>query len=69
MLARPHALWRATDPSCTSTHANSECGIGVNVRHVIGERFDDVQSAAERAMSSVTLEQIIAQYRKRVDAL
>lgn len=51
------------------THTNPECGVGVNVQHVIGERFDDVQRAAERAMSSVTLEQIIAQYRERVDAL
>lgn len=35
---------------------------------VIGEYFDDVQRAAEDAMASVTLEQIIAQYRERVDA-
>lgn len=51
------------------THTNPECGVGVNVQHVIGERFDDVQRAAEQAMSSVTLEQIIVQYRERVDAL
>ena len=51
------------------THTNPECGVGVNVQRVIGERFDDVQRAAERAMSSVTLEQIIAQYRERVDTL
>ena len=36
---------------------------------VIGEHFDDVQRAAEDAMASVTLEQVIAQYRERVDAL
>ena len=51
------------------THTNPECGVGMNVQRVIGERFDDVQRAAERAMSSVTLEQIISQYRERVDAL
>ena len=50
------------------THTNPECGVGVNVQRVIGERFGDVQRAAERAMSAVTLEQIIAQYRERVDA-
>ena len=48
------------------THTNPECGVGMNVQRVIGERFDDVQRAAERAMSSVTLEQIITQYRERV---
>ena len=51
------------------THTNPECGVGVNVQGVIGECFDDVQRAAEQAMSSVTLEQIIAHYRARVDAL
>ena len=51
------------------THTNPECGVGMNVQRVIGERFDDVQRTAERAMSSVTLEQIISQYRERVDAL
>ena len=51
------------------THTNPECGVGVNVQHVIREHFEDVQRAAEQAMSSVTLEQIIAQYRERVNEL
>ena len=51
------------------THTNPECGVGVNVQSVIGECFDNVQRAAEQAMSSVTLEQIIAHYRARIDAL
>lgn len=66
-------VYRAVEGDCPllhlDTHTNPECGVGVNVQRVIGERFDDVQRAAERAMSSVTLEQIITQYRERVDAL
>ena len=48
------------------THTNPACGVGVNVQLVIGERFADVQHAAERAMASVSLADIIAQYRERL---
>lgn len=48
------------------THTNPACGVGVNVQLVIGERFADVQRAAERAMEKVTLADIIAQYRERI---
>ena len=48
------------------THTNPACGLGVNVQLVIGERFEEVQQAAEQAMCRVTLEQIIEQYEKRI---
>lgn len=48
------------------THTNPACGVGVNVQLVIGERFADIQHAAERAMASVSLADIIEQYRERI---
>ena len=48
------------------THTNPACGVGANVQIVIGERFADVQHAAERAMASISLADIIAQYRGRL---
>lgn len=48
------------------THTNPLCGVGVNVQVVIGERFADVQLAAESAMAAVTLADIIAGYQKRL---
>lgn len=48
------------------THTNPECGVGVNAQLVIGEFFRDVQQAAEDAMASISLAQIIEQYRERV---
>lgn len=47
------------------THTNPACGVGVNVQLVIGEEFARVQAAAERAMSDVTLADIIGRYRQR----
>lgn len=47
------------------THVNPACGVGVNVQAVIGEKFSDVQRAAERAMDAVALAEIIAAYRER----
>jgi Rrf2 family protein len=47
------------------THTNPACGVGVNVQLVIGEYFTHIQVAAEQAMSQVTLEQIIQEYKKR----
>lgn len=51
------------------THTNPACGVGVNVQAVIGERFHDVQCAAERAMAEVTLADLIAGFRSRVEGL
>lgn len=51
------------------THTNPACGVGVNVQFVIGERFAEVQSAAEHAMAATSLESIIEQYLSRVSAL
>ena len=48
------------------THTNPECGLGVNVQLVIGERFGEVQQAAEQAMDRVTLAQVIEQYERRI---
>lgn len=48
------------------THTNPACGVGVNVQFVIGERFSDVQRAAENAMSAITLADIIEEYRQRI---
>ena len=48
------------------THTNPACGVGVNAQLVIGERFRDVQQAAENAMANISLAQIIEQYRERV---
>lgn len=45
------------------THTNPACGVGVNVQLVIGQRFSEVQQIAEAAMESITLAQIIEQYR------
>ena len=49
------------------THINPACGVGVNVQVVIGERFGDVQQAAERAMAEISLAEIVAQFRARVE--
>ncbi|OUP11102.1 Rrf2 family transcriptional regulator [Collinsella sp. An2] len=51
------------------THTNPACGIGVNVQLVIGERFAAVQHAAEKAMVTVTLAEIIEAYRQRTSEL
>ena len=48
------------------THINPACGVGVNAQLVIGERFSEVQAAAEAAMKAISLEDIIRQYRKRI---
>ena len=48
------------------THTTPACGVGVNVQLVIGERFDEVQRAAEEAMAIISLAQIIEQYEARV---
>ena len=51
------------------THTNPACGVGVNAQLVIGERFADVQRAAESAMADISLAQIIRQYEARVREL
>ena len=51
------------------THTNPACGVGVNAQLVIGERFADVQQAAEGAMAGISLAQIIRQYEARVREL
>lgn len=75
-LARPpHAItmldvYRAVEQGVPllhlDTHTNPACGVGVNVQLVIGECFADVQLAAERTMSAISLADIIAQYRARI---
>ena len=66
MLEVYHAVEGTKPLLHLDTHTNPACGVGVNAQLVIGERFREVQQAAENAMANISLAQIIEQYRERV---
>lgn len=47
------------------THTNPECGVGVNIQLALQDYYQDVQDAAEKRMSKITLQDIINSYCKR----
>lgn len=48
------------------THTNPECGVGVNIQLALHDYYQDVQDAAEKRMSRITLQDIIDSYYKRI---
>lgn len=48
------------------THTNPACGVGVNIQLALADCYQEIQSAAERKMEEITLEDIIALYRQRL---
>lgn len=49
------------------THTNPQCGVGVYVQGVIAGCYGEVQTAAEQTMGRITLQDILDQYRERLD--
>ena len=47
------------------TDTNPECGIGVNIQLALKDYYEDVQSVAEKRMSQITLQDIVATYYQR----
>ena len=48
------------------THINPECGVGVNIQLALQEYYDQVQRAAQKAMGSITLGDVVRSYDVRV---
>lgn len=49
------------------THTNPECGVGVNIQLVIRDCYDQVQKKAEEEMASISMQDILDQYEKRLE--
>ena len=47
------------------TDTNPDCGIGVNIQLALKDYYEDVQSVAEKRMSQITLQDIVATYYQR----
>lgn len=48
------------------THTNPACGVGMNIQFVLRECYDQVQRQAEEAMRSITLQEILDRYNKKI---
>ena len=48
------------------THTNPACGVGVNIQLAMRDCYDIVQSRAEDAMRSITLQEILDRYQEKV---
>ena len=46
------------------THTNPACGVGVNIQLVLRDCYDLVQTKAEDAMRSITLQEVLDRYEK-----
>lgn len=51
------------------THTNPACGVGVNIQLVLRDCYDLVQSKAEDAMRSITLQEILDRYTEKLSHL
>lgn len=51
------------------THTNPECGVGMNIQLALQNYYQEIQSAAEKRMGEITLDDIIVSYHKRVKNL
>ena len=45
------------------THTNPECGVGVCIQHAVRDCFDEVQHAAEQAMATISLADVMERFR------
>ncbi|WP_414044159.1 Rrf2 family transcriptional regulator [Macrococcus sp. EM39E] len=45
---------------------NPECGIGINMRYVLKETYQDIQASINEKMQSITLESIFSEYQERI---
>lgn len=50
------------------THTNPECGIGVKIQYAIGDIYEQIQEAAETAMKSRTLADVLQAYESRLSS-
>ena len=48
------------------THTNPACGVGVNIQLALRDCYDLVQSKAEDAMRSITLQEVLERYEERL---
>ena len=48
------------------TLANPECGVGVNIQLTLRDYYDEIQKVAEDRMRTITLQNMIDTYRKKV---
>ncbi len=48
------------------THTNPECGVGINIQLTLKNYYEDVQSAAEKRMAQITLQNIVDSYNQRI---
>lgn len=51
------------------THTNPQCGLGVNIQLVLRDCYDLVQQQAEKAMRSITLQEILDRYTENLSHL
>lgn len=47
------------------THTNPDCGIGINIQLALQDYYQQVQDAAEKRMSEITLQDIIHSYYQK----
>ena len=50
-------------------HTNPACGVGVNIQLVLRDCYDLVQTRAEEAMRSITLQEILDHYTEKISHL
>ena len=48
---------------------NPECGVGIYVQLSIADFYQEIQKAAEQKMQTITLQDIIDRYGKKLDEL
>ncbi|WP_455501761.1 Rrf2 family transcriptional regulator [Gemmiger sp.] len=48
------------------THTNPECGVGMNIQLALKNYYEDVQSAVEKRMAQITLQNIVDSYNLRI---
>lgn len=51
------------------THTNPACGVGVNVQLALRDCYDVVQTKAEEAMRSITLQEVLERYEEKLHSL
>ena len=51
------------------THTNPACGVGVNIQLVLRDCYDLVQTKAEDAMRSITLQEVLDRYEEKLSHL
>ena len=48
---------------------NPECGVGIHIQLSIADFYQEVQQAAEKKMASITLQDILERYHKKIEGL